>query len=203
MRIVIGARHSGPKFGSIQPYRLSASKYPSILDKSKTRITGYRYARISMSGIEVAGLVLGAVPILIKAIDSYKSGIKKLKSGFKKRKVIEKLGRALRYQKSIIETITRNVLVQSGCDNAAGANDAQLRTLLQDKQIQEMVDDFLGADNAQVFSDALVDCMADISHATIGLASLVPALALVKVMFPRLSIESLTNHRTILTSKLS
>jgi len=73
------------------------------------------------------------------------------------------------------------VLAQSGCDNVAGA---QLRTMLQDKQTREMVDDFLGTDNAQVFSDALVDCMAAVSHATIGLASLVPALAHVKVIFP-------------------
>jgi len=137
-----------------------------------------------MSGVEVAGLVLGAVPILIEAIDVYKSGIIKVRSSVKKREVIGKLGRALRSQKIIIEAITRNVLAQSGCDNVAGANDAQLRNMLQDKQTQEMVDEFLGTDNAQVFSDALVDCMADVSHATIGLASLVPALALVKVIFP-------------------
>lgn len=136
-----------------------------------------------MSGIEVAGLVLGAVPILIEAIDRYKNGINKIRSGFKKRKVIEKLGRALRYQKSIIEAITRNVLVQSGCDYATKADDTQLRRLLQDGQTQDMVNDFLGAANALVFSDALLDCMASVGHATIGLASLVPALASVKVIF--------------------
>lgn len=134
-----------------------------------------------MSGIEVAGLVLGALPVLIEAIDGYKSGISKIKSGFKKRKVIEKLGRALRLQKTIVEAITRNILAQSGCDDAAGATDVQLQILLQDKQIQELVDDFLGAENAQVFLDALLECMADISHATIGLATLVPSLAAVKV----------------------
>lgn len=134
-----------------------------------------------MSGIEVAGLVLGAVPVLIEAIDIYKKGANKLRSGFKKRKVIEKVGWALRLQKCIIEEITRNVLAQSGCDDVAGANDAQLRTLLQDKHIQEMVNEFLGTANAQVFSNALIDCMTDVSNATVGLASLVPGLAHVKV----------------------
>lgn len=138
-----------------------------------------------MSGIEVAGLVLSAVPVLLEAIDGYKKGMRRLTTAIKKRKVIEKLGRALRFQKSIIEEITRNVLVKSGCAAAAGADGAQLGVLSQDKQTQERVNGFLGTNNARVFSDALVDCMAAVRHVTIGLASLVPALALVKVILPR------------------
>ena len=59
-----------------------------------------------MSDIEVTKLVLETVPILIEVINDYRNEINKLKSGFKKQKVIKKLERTLRYQKNIIETIT-------------------------------------------------------------------------------------------------
>lgn len=154
-----------------------------------------------MSGVEVAGLVLGALPILIEAINVYRSGLKKSRSGIRKRKVIERLGQALILQKTIIAGLTRGVLEQCGCDTAAGADDAQLRSLLQDKQTQDMVGEFLGTYNTQVFSDTLIDCMTDVSQATVRLASLVPS---VKVMFPHpLSVGLLTSHRTTLISKPS
>lgn len=135
-----------------------------------------------MSGIEVAGLVLGALPVLIEAIDTYRKGITKVKSAIKKRVIIGKLGRALSDQKFIIEAIARDVLVRSGCDDAEGADDAQLRSLLQDKQTQGMVDSFLGPDYAQKFLEALVDCRSHINHATTRLALLIPELANVKVI---------------------
>lgn len=135
-----------------------------------------------MSGIEVAGLVLGALPVLIEAIDTYRKGITKVKSAIRKRAIIGKLGRALSDQEFIIEVVTKDVLVQSGCDDAAGADKAQLRSLLQDKQTQDMVDSFLGPDYAKKFFDALVDCRSDISCATTRLAMLVPELANVKVI---------------------
>ena len=135
-----------------------------------------------MSGIEVAGLVLGAVPVLIEAIEAYKKGFSKLKAGFRKRKIVEKLGRALIYQKSIIELITRSILVQSGCEDAAGASEPQLSLLLQESDTRAKVDEYLGKDNAKVFASAFQDCMTSICHATNRLASLVPEIAFVKVV---------------------
>ncbi|KAL9616862.1 MAG: hypothetical protein Q9160_008318 [Pyrenula sp. 1 TL-2023] len=71
-----------------------------------------------MSGIEVAGLVLGAIPILLAVIDSSKHGMRRFEGLFNKRAVIKKLASALAMQKQLLEENVKFIVASSGCDDS-------------------------------------------------------------------------------------
>ncbi|RDW56889.1 hypothetical protein BP5796_12956 [Coleophoma crateriformis] len=124
-----------------------------------------------MSGIEVAGLVLGAFPILLEAIDVYKDGIRKIEKAFRKRKYIEKLARALLLQQQILEEAIKSVLVASGCENIGNLDDDPI-SYLEDEHTQEQVLEFLGRKNNVVFNGTLdqsIDIIKRISRSVVGL----------------------------------
>jgi hypothetical protein len=70
-----------------------------------------------MSGIEVAGLVLGALPILFTAVDCSKDGIHRVGAAFRKKKYVQKLGHALLLQQQILGETEKSVLMASGCED--------------------------------------------------------------------------------------
>lgn len=67
-----------------------------------------------MSGLEVAGLVLGALPILLHAADELKTGTE---AAFRSRIYINKLSLALLLQQSILTELLRSLLAESGYDD--------------------------------------------------------------------------------------
>lgn len=80
-----------------------------------------------MSGIEVAGLVLGAIPLIISAIEHYESSLDRAKVFFKWQDVLEKARRDLWVQYSSYEMTLRILLVDL-------ANEAELEELLSEPQ---------------------------------------------------------------------
>lgn len=127
-----------------------------------------------MSGIEIAGLVLGALPILFTALDAYKRDSSRLKSGFRKREHVKKLARALRMQAQILDALIKNILLQSGCD--LPPDPTELHSALSQRSIRETVDDHLGPKNVLVLTEALEDCLGCLRGTTAKVAGLVPSL---------------------------
>lgn len=100
----------------------------------------------SMSGIEVADLVLGALPILLAVIDSSKDGMRRFEGLFKRRKHIEKLVRALLLQQQVLKETVRSVVIASGYKYPHQIAHDPIH-LLKDKAVQEEIFDYLGPEN--------------------------------------------------------
>src|SRR6266536_2879170 len=104
-----------------------------------------------MSGIEAAGLLLGALPILFAAVDFSKDGIRRTGAAFRKRKYVEKLARALLLQQQILEETVKSVIIASGCEDIWRLDDDPLG-YLKDESVREEVLDYLGAKNDAAFT---------------------------------------------------
>lgn len=78
-----------------------------------------------MSGFEVAGLVLGAIPLIISAIEHYESSLDRAKVFFKWQDVLEKARRDLWIQYSSYEMTLRLLLTDL-------ASEAELEELLNE-----------------------------------------------------------------------
>lgn len=127
-----------------------------------------------MSGIEVAGLVLGVIPILIEAVDICKVGIERSKIAFRKRKYVEKLAHALLLQEQILRETIKSVLIESGCEDVWRLNDDP-HVFLDDEHIQEQILDFLGPANNAAFNGAFEQSNSLIKEIVKGVAGLVPS----------------------------
>lgn len=69
-----------------------------------------------MSGIEIAGLVLGAVPLIISAIEHYESSLNPVMAFFKWKDELEKAMRELWILHSYYEMTMRNLLIDVTTD---------------------------------------------------------------------------------------
>ena len=95
-----------------------------------------------MSGIEVAGIVLAVIPILVQGLNNYKSGLKTVGSGFRKRRTVEKLCRVLLLQSNTLEELVKHVLLSSGCETPTHF-DAQTCAILSNPEIEPDVAEYL------------------------------------------------------------
>ena len=93
-----------------------------------------------MSGIEIAGLVLGVLPLLLKALDASRGG---LKAAFRKSKYLEKLSQALIFHRQSLEETVRSVILASGYKNSLVFDEDPFECL-RDQDVKEQIIDFLG-----------------------------------------------------------
>ena len=107
-----------------------------------------------MSGIEVAGLVLGALPILFAAVDLPKSSLQRTLAAFRKRAYVGNLARALLLQKQIIAENVKSLAISSGCEEVWLVDDDPLE-YLSGVAVQEQILDYLGVENHTAFVGAL------------------------------------------------
>lgn len=128
-----------------------------------------------MSGIEVAGLLLGAIPILLEGLDAYKKGLRGLKAGFQKRKHVEILSHALLEQSQTLQAIVQSILLHSGCGDFQRFDD-DIDSFLQDADVQKIVDDYLGGNDALVFTSAMRECNNIVEKVATKIASVVPSI---------------------------
>lgn len=126
-----------------------------------------------MSGFEIAGLVLGALPILFKAVDFSKDGFSRVGLALHKRKNIQKLARALLLQQQILEETVKSVLLASGCEDV-GRLDNDPADYLADESIQEEVLDYLGVKNDAAFTGALEQSYHIVKKIAKSITGLVP-----------------------------
>lgn len=96
-----------------------------------------------MTGIEVTGLLLGALPILFEAVDIYKCELQKGKVLFGERLVIKKLALALLLQQRTIAETVKLILEKSGCEQVA-LLDTDPVPCLDNAEVKRQVLDYLG-----------------------------------------------------------
>ena len=121
----------------------------------------------------MAGLVLGALPIIFKAVDFSKDGFSRVGLALHKRKNIQKLARALLLQQQILEETVKSVLLASGCEDV-GRLDHDPAGYLADESIQEEVLDYLGVKNDAAFTGALEQSYHIVQKIAKNIAGLVP-----------------------------
>ncbi|KAH8812883.1 hypothetical protein F5884DRAFT_317909 [Xylogone sp. PMI_703] len=127
-----------------------------------------------MSGIEVAGLLLGALPILFSAVDFSKDSLSRIGLAFKKRKNVEKLARALLLQQQFLEETVKSVVIASGCEDVWRLDDDPYG-YLNDESVREEVLDYLGVKNDAAFTGALEQSSQIVRKIAKNITGLVPA----------------------------
>jgi hypothetical protein len=132
-----------------------------------------------MSGIEIAGIVLGALPILFGALDGYRESISRIGQGIRKRKTIEKLARALHMQTQTILAIVKQILLESGCGPLT-ADDSEIANVLREPATKEFVSAYLGPDNDSAFENAVSQCFESVKRVTARIIRYVPNLKVLK-----------------------
>lgn len=112
-----------------------------------------------MSGFEVVGLILGAVPVTIAALEQYKTAHEMLRYFNHKSLYIDRLIHALEEQKFFIESEFEIVLRAAGFDqHAISTIDAEyLQAGLLRSDIAEELDRYLGR-GYDPYRKALVRC---------------------------------------------
>ena len=128
-----------------------------------------------MSGIEVAGLVLGTLPILFEAVDLYRVNISKGKDILRRRVVVRNLENALLLQQQTLVETVRSVLIKSGCEDAWRLDDDPV-AILNDELVGEQILDYLGRTNYATFNWALRQSYDCVQRITRVLSGLVPAM---------------------------
>ncbi|KAF3769616.1 hypothetical protein M406DRAFT_245590 [Cryphonectria parasitica EP155] len=131
-----------------------------------------------MSGIDIAGLVLGALALVLKSVDDYKDGIRRITTLFRKRKYVEKLARALLQQQLFLEELIKSVALQSGCEHVLSVQllvDDPVR-YLSDPDIQEELEQFLGPKHSHFLVEELRTIGETVEKVAGGIAGLVPSI---------------------------
>ncbi|KAH7176145.1 hypothetical protein EDB81DRAFT_836293 [Dactylonectria macrodidyma] len=127
-----------------------------------------------MSGIEVAGLLLGALPILFAAVDLSKDGIQRGIISFRKRHFVEKLALALLLQQRTLAETVRSLLIGSGYEDVSGLHDDPVG-YLSDKSVKNQLLDYLGPENTAAFTGALRQSDDIVKSKARNITGLVPA----------------------------
>ncbi|KAJ9638044.1 hypothetical protein H2204_004635 [Knufia peltigerae] len=125
-----------------------------------------------MSGIEVAGLILGALPILIEGLDLYKKGLKSLRSSFRRRKVVEELTCDLTIQLNILEELLRFILNNSGYETPQTLSAKSLE-ILRDDEVKNAVASYLGP-KYDAITEAMRQCQEIVYRLVPKIARIAP-----------------------------
>lgn len=126
-----------------------------------------------MSGIEIAGIALGILPIVLQSVDVYKESIRRVSTTIRKRKHVEKLARALLLQQQILEETVKSVILACGCENV-GALEEDPFEYFSNEDIRERVEDYLGAKNSVAFISLLASINDIVKKVAKNISGLVP-----------------------------
>ncbi|KAF7555321.1 hypothetical protein G7046_g6578 [Stylonectria norvegica] len=122
-----------------------------------------------MSGLEIVGVVVGALPLLIFAVEILKDGTKAV---MKSRLHLEKLSLALLFQQSMLTETIRCLLDAS--DSTGRFLDDTPAEALKDPKAWELLEDYLGPTNIDSFTGVLIQAECDIDKVTRSIGSLLP-----------------------------
>jgi hypothetical protein len=128
-----------------------------------------------MSGIEVAGLVLGALPILFQALGCYRDSLGMVKLFFRERKYIDKLAHALLLQKQMLEETVRSIIIESGCRGVPDLFDNPY-DYFSNPETQKTITNYLGLENTRALNGALFQIKEIIKKLAGSISGLVPAI---------------------------
>ncbi|KAK6510123.1 hypothetical protein TWF481_004837 [Arthrobotrys musiformis] len=125
--------------------------------------------------MEVAGLVLGALPIIYGAVQVYKDGKKGGNRFFRKRNEVKKLANSLLFHKGMLTEDIRKLLINSGCEDVLDLDENPFDYLM-DPDIQGQLRSYLGVETEDAFVARLNEACKSIKKITISIAGLVPGV---------------------------
>ncbi len=96
-----------------------------------------------MSGIEVAALVLGVLPVVISALENYKAGQGLVASLMKWRGLLDTLIHRLQNARCVISLKLETLLMAAGVDGQALQNEQHLIRLLMDEKVVQKLQYYL------------------------------------------------------------
>ena len=128
-----------------------------------------------MSGLEIAGVILGAVPVTIAALTQYKTAHEMLRYFNHKSVYIDRLVQALEEQKFCLETELDIVLRAAGFGQQdTSATDAEhLHTILIRSDVAEELGRYLGR-GYEPYRKALLRCETSLEEIVRSIGGLVP-----------------------------
>ena len=126
-----------------------------------------------MSGLEVAGLMLGALPILIEAVTSYKNGIQTGKLFFRKQVVVNKLASALLLQQETLAQTIKLVITQSGYQDLLDF-DKDPYECLTNSEVHDYLLEYLGTNCLSIFNESLTQSHDTVRRVARNIACFVP-----------------------------
>lgn len=118
-----------------------------------------------MSGVEAAGFVLAAVPIVLQLLEKYKEGIDRTAVIFRRRKHVEKLGHALLMQHALLGANLKSLLLDSGVDGASDVLDDPFG-VLRAVGVEDTLEEYMGQENYRAYSYALLQCEKYVKEVT-------------------------------------
>ena len=128
-----------------------------------------------MSGFELVGLILGAVPVTIAALEQYKRAHEMMRSFSHKSVYIDRLIQALEEQKFCLESEFDIVLRAAGFEqhDFGSSNVEYLQTFLLRSDIAEGLSRYLGR-GYDPYRKALVRCETSLGEIVRSIGGLVP-----------------------------
>ena len=119
-----------------------------------------------MSGFEVIGVVLGAMPVIISALEGYQK-LGKKRDAFKRKSLhIDRMIRALDWQQKLIHSDVKLLLRNAGLDEMTvdlHVGTGRYQDLLRRQEIQDAVSGFL-RDNSSTYLEIIQQCENTILH---------------------------------------
>lgn len=152
-----------------------AASISAAHDSSSFYISQIPHRGQKMSGIEVAGLILGAVPLIIAALEQYKKTRETLNRFRRKALYIDRLIDALEEQRVLIESDLNQLLRAAGVesDEIAAAGAASCHDLLQSPEIARDIAQYLGQ-TFQPYQKALKRCECALQDIARNIGGLTP-----------------------------
>ena len=128
-----------------------------------------------MSGLEVAGLIIGAVPVIVAALEHYKAFHKKTWLFKNKSSRIDQLIIALGAQKFFLQGELELALLGAGFDryNIASMDTNEVQNLLNRDDVSERLIRSLGR-GYDPFKETIVRCQKSLAKIVLEIKGLVP-----------------------------
>jgi hypothetical protein len=126
-----------------------------------------------MSGLEVVGVVLGAIPILLKAVEGCGHASQSSRLFSKKRIFVKKLANALYEHNQCLVGTIKLLLTRSGYGDVTCV-EGDLMAFTQNEDVREQIQECLGPENYAVFIDAIEESARTIALMAKDLHDLIP-----------------------------
>lgn len=127
-----------------------------------------------MSGFEVVGVVLGAIPLIISALDHYKATSQRIKFMIKKELLLNQLMESLEEQRFFFQTDICLALKETHLEEKQiiALMDEQGLNLFQDPEIAGALEDYLGEGFA-LYTNAVARCQHILNDIVANISGLV------------------------------
>jgi hypothetical protein len=129
-----------------------------------------------MAGVEVVGLVLAVIPLLLPLLDEYKDGMRRTSVFFKRKKHVEKLGKALLTQRVLLAENVRTLLLRIEVEDIPEAPIDLFKLLDGNDDIKTRIEEYLGKDAYTSYINVVLSSERVVRRLVKAIDSFIPLL---------------------------